>query len=56
MKQMSQSKLNERINKFKDRHRSKMFDMNELSDVKVHRGPRQLVEVSGTPFIALAIK
>lgn len=56
MKQMSDNKLTARINKFIDRNRSKMFDMNELSDRKVRRTHGQHADVSDTPFIALAIR
>jgi hypothetical protein len=56
MKQMSTSDLSARINRFKDRKKSLFMDLSELSDRKVKRSHRQQVEVSNTPFIALAIK
>ncbi len=56
MKQMSTSDLSARINRFKDRKKALFMDLSELSDRKVKRSHRQHVEVSNTPFIALAIK
>lgn len=56
MKQPSTSDLAARINKFKDRKKSLFMDLSEISDRKVRRTQRQRLEVSNTPFIALAIK
>lgn len=56
MKKMSTSELTARINRFMDRKVSRMVDISELADRKVRHSHRQYIEVSGTPFIALAIK
>lgn len=56
MKQPSTNDLTARINRFKDRKKALFMDMAELSDRKVRRSPRKSLEVSSTPFIALAIK
>lgn len=56
MKKMSTSELTARINRFMDRKMAKMIDTTEVTDRKVRRSHRQYTEVSGTPFIALAIK
>lgn len=56
MKQMSTSDLAARINRFKDRKKALFMDLSEVSSSKVRRSHRQQVEVSNTPFIALAIK
>ncbi|MES2875998.1 MAG: hypothetical protein V4678_00850 [Patescibacteria group bacterium] len=56
MNKMSTSDLTARINRFKDRKKSMFIDIMEFSDRKTKRSHRQHIEVSGTPFIALAIK
>jgi len=56
MKKMSSNELTARINRFMDSKKSKRIDLSELTEGKVRHEHRRQIEVSGTPFIALAIK
>jgi hypothetical protein len=56
MKKMSTSELTARINRFMDSKKGKAINLADLSEGKTRRSYRRHVEVSGTPFIALAIK
>jgi hypothetical protein len=56
MKKMSSHELTARINRFMDRKLPKATDLSDLSGHKPRRGHRQYIEVSDTPYIALAVK
>lgn len=56
MKKMNANDLSARINKFLDAKKPRMFELSDISDRKVRRTHRQHIEVSDTPFIALAIR
>jgi hypothetical protein len=53
---MSSTELTARINRFMDRKVAKTLDISSMSDRKVRRSPRRQIEVSDSPYIALAIK
>lgn len=52
---MSKSDISARINKFMDSKRA-MMDLSLITEPKTRRSHRQHIDVSDTPFIALAIK
>lgn len=56
MTKMSTSDLTARINRFLDRKMPVSADVSELSEHKVRRSPRMLMDVSAAPYIQLAIK
>jgi len=56
MTKMSTSDLTARINRFLDRKMPLVADVSDLSDHKVRRSPRRLIDVSGAPYIQLAVK
>jgi hypothetical protein len=56
MKKMNSSELTARINRFMDSKKSKMFNLAEVSESNGRHAHRRQIEVSGTPFIPLAIK
>ncbi|MGB3945266.1 MAG: hypothetical protein WBK76_00295 [Candidatus Saccharimonadales bacterium] len=56
MTKMSTSDLTARINRFLDRKMSVSGTVSGLSENKVRRSPRTLMDVSTAPYIQLAIK
>jgi hypothetical protein len=52
---MSKSDINARISKFMDSKRA-MMDLSLINEPKSRRSHRPNIDVSSTPFIALAIK